>query len=145
MLPLGEKFGPFGPAVASRHGAPSTQAFVMRSLTFWLIGIARLLARKKVGTGFSDKIAGKSTSQGDAFRASRLSPCHTGATILAQRSPRVGNDLTQTPQHHRKRPGIALSKGAIAWSWPMGSRCCASCSRLFDAMTVARERCRRIG
>src|SRR5207249_3531480 len=36
---LGEMFGPSGPAVASRQGAPSVQALSMRSLIFWLIGI----------------------------------------------------------------------------------------------------------
>jgi hypothetical protein len=39
MLPLGGYFGPSGPWVASRHGEPSVQV-VMRSLIFWLIGIA---------------------------------------------------------------------------------------------------------
>src|SRR5688572_2444518 len=39
MLPFGEMFGPDGPAVANRHGEPSTQALKMRSFIFWLIGI----------------------------------------------------------------------------------------------------------
>jgi hypothetical protein len=39
MLPLTEMLGPFGPSVATRHGAPSSQADLMRLLTFSLIGI----------------------------------------------------------------------------------------------------------
>src|SRR4051812_37452522 len=39
MLPFTEMFGPSGPSVATRHGAPSSHADLMRSLIFWLIGI----------------------------------------------------------------------------------------------------------
>ena len=42
MLPLGEMLGPLDPCVATRHGAPSSQADLMRPLSFWLIGIGFL-------------------------------------------------------------------------------------------------------
>jgi len=44
--------GPFGPYVATRHGAPSSQADLMRSLSFWLIGI-RLTPSLSLGSGAS--------------------------------------------------------------------------------------------
>src|SRR5215467_9192873 len=43
MLPLGEILGPSGPCVATRHGAPSSHADLIKSLTFRLIGIRRPL------------------------------------------------------------------------------------------------------
>ena len=39
MLPLGEMLGPFGPCVATRHGAPSSQADLMSALSFSLMGM----------------------------------------------------------------------------------------------------------
>jgi len=39
MLPLGEMLGPFGPYVATRHGAPSSQVDLMSALSFSLMGM----------------------------------------------------------------------------------------------------------
>src|SRR5262249_38722070 len=39
MLPLTEMLGPSGPLVATRQGAPSSQADRIKSRIFWLIGI----------------------------------------------------------------------------------------------------------
>src|SRR4029077_654252 len=53
MLPLGEMLGPFGPCVASRHGAPSSQADLMSALSFSLIGMSSCF---RCGDGLSDGI-----------------------------------------------------------------------------------------
>jgi hypothetical protein len=38
MLPFVEILGPFGPCVATKHGAPSSQADLMSALSFSLMG-----------------------------------------------------------------------------------------------------------
>src|SRR5215472_2309788 len=43
MLPLTEMLGPSGPLVATRQGAPSSQAERIKSRIFWLIGIGLLI------------------------------------------------------------------------------------------------------
>src|ERR1700692_4031536 len=56
MLPLGEMLGPFGPCVATRQGAPSSQADLMSALSFSLTDMRRVFLRQICVSGRRHRI-----------------------------------------------------------------------------------------
>src|SRR5512138_3414604 len=90
MLPLGDMLGPLGPWVATRHGAPSSQADLTSALSFSLMAIGRFLRREHSNRAARIVPARRI----DVTGPNSASPLH-GSTQNVRRSTECGSDGPQ--------------------------------------------------
>src|SRR5579883_316704 len=101
MLPLTEMLGPSGPLVATRQGAPSSQAERIKSRTFWLIGMGGAVS---CGCGAEDNRIGNL-----GMASERISCPDNGMTPLFQVAPSGG--LLRSVGRHVRSIAFALLQG----------------------------------